>query len=225
MKYILNWINRNRVLFILNILVLIPLLGVLSSFELNFSGLGSFLNYNIPQNVNQMLKESGKSYTPLWLPIHSTGEWAIRFFMITLTCTPISIIFGWNTKKYRKLFGIYTFIYSLFHSLFFLADYGFFGIFDELNYIFGLLATLIIIPLGITSNKWSMKKFRKNWVNLQKLSYPAAVLAILHIVFLEGGVWELYGYVILVGFILRINVVKTFFSNLRLKKTKPLHSY
>lgn len=224
MKYILNWINRNRVLFIVNIFVLIPLLGVLSSFEINFSALGSFPNYNIPQNANQMLQESGKSYTPLWLPIHSTGEWAIRFFMITLTCTPISIIFGWKTKKYRKLFGIYTFIYSLFHSLFFLADYGFFGIFDELNYIFGLLATLIIIPLGITSNKWSMKILRKNWANLQKLAYPTALLAVLHIVFLEGGVWEIYGFVIIIGFIFRIDRVKTFFRNFRLGKVKPVQS-
>ena len=224
MKRVLKWITNNKLLFIVNIVVLIPLLSVLFSFELNFSYLSSFINYNMPENIKQMLQESGKSYTPLWLPIHSTGEWAIRFFMITLTCTPISIIFGWNTKRYRKLFGIYTFVYSVFHSIFFLADYGFFGIFDELNYILGLLATLIIIPLGITSNKWSMKKLRKNWMKLQQLAYPAALLAVLHIVFLKGGAWEFYSFVIIIGFIFRINRAKTFFRNFRLRKIKPARS-
>lgn len=220
MKRALEWIKKNKPLFILSIVVLIPLLAVLFTFTLNFTGTESFISYSMPEDLRQSLEDSGKTVTQLWLPIHSTGEWAIRFFMITLTCTPISIIFGWNTKKYRKLFGIYTFVYSMFHLLFFLVDYGFFGIINEFNFILGMLATIIIIPLGVTSNKWSMSKLRKHWVTLQKLAYPAAVLAVLHIVFLDGGVWELYGYVILIGFVLRINVVKTFFKNLRSKKVK-----
>jgi sulfoxide reductase heme-binding subunit YedZ len=224
MKKTLEWINKNKILFVVNIILLLPLFGLLSSFEINFSGEGSILSYNTPENVIQMLKEGGKSFTQLWLPIHSTGEWAIRLFMFTLTCTPLTILFGWNTKRYRKLFGIYTFIYSVFHLLFFLVDYGILGIFDEFNFILGMIATIIIIPLGITSNKWSMSILRKNWVKLQKLAYPAAVLAVLHVVFLENGAWQVYGYGILIGFVLRINSVKIFIRNLRSKKVKLAES-
>ena len=224
MKKTLEWINNNKILFVVNIFLFLPLIGVLNAFEINFSGEGSFLTYNTPENIIAMLQESGKSFTQLWLPIHTTGEWAIRLFMLSLTCTPLTILFGWNTKRYRKLFGIYTFIYSVFHLLFFLVDYGFFGIFDEFNFILGMIATIIIIPLGITSNKWSMSILRKNWVKLQKLAYPAAVLAVLHVVFLEGGAWQLYGVVILIGFVLRINSVKILIRNLRSKKVKPVHS-
>lgn len=225
MKKTLKWINKNKLLLILNVIALLPLIGILALFEFNIFGDGSFLVYNMPENVIQMLEESGKSFIQFWLPIHTTGEWTIRLLMITLTCTPISIIFGWNTKRYRKLFGIYTFIYSMFHLVFFLADYGFFGMFDELNFIFGMLATIIIIPLGVTSNNWSMSILRKNWVKLQNLAYPAAILAVLHIIFLEGGAWELYGYVILLGFIIRLNPVKSFFKELRPKKVKLVQSF
>ena len=225
MKRILSWINNNKILLIVNIVTLLPLLAVLTSFTINFSGAGSFISYTMAEDLRQSLEASGKTVTQLWLPIHLTGEWAIRFFMITLSCTPISIIFGWNTKRYRKLFGIYTFIYSIFHLAFFLTDCGLFGIFDELNFILGMLATIIIIPLGITSNKWSMSILRKNWVKLQKLAYPAAALAVLHIVLLEGGAWELYGYVILLGFIIRLNPVKLFFRKLRSKKVKLVKSF
>lgn len=218
MKEILKWIKNNKILLIVNIVALLPLLAVLSTFTLNLSGTDSFISYSMPEGLQQSLETSGKTVTQLWLPIHSTGEWAIRMFMFSLTCTPLTILFGWNTRRYRKLFGINTFIYSVAHLIFFLIDYGIIGTFDEFNFILGLLAIIIIIPLGITSNKWSMRKLKKAWAKLQKWAYPAAILSLLHIVFLDGGVWQLYGVVILLGFILRMPPVKIFVKNLKTKK-------
>ena len=182
MKEILKWINNNKILLIVNVVALLPLLAVLSTFTLDLSGADSFISYSMSEDLRQSLEASGKTVTQLWLPIHTTGEWAIRMFMFSLTCTPLAILFGCNTSKYRELFEIYTFIYSVAHIIFFLIDYGIFGVFDEFNFILGLLAIIIIIPLGLTSNKWSMRKLKKAWVKLQKWAYPAAIFSLLHIV-------------------------------------------
>ena len=221
MKRTLSRIKNNWIILLVNIILMLPLMDILIPFELNFSGDGSIVTYQMPQETIEFLKQSGKEATTLWLPVHSSGEWAIRLMVATLTCTPLTILFGWRTQRYRKLFGIYTFLYSFIHLAFFLADRGFIAIFDEFNFILGLLATVIIIPLGLTSNKWSMRLLKNKWKKIQNWSYAAALLAILHVVFLEGGAWQIYALLLSVGFILRIQPVKNYIKNLDNKKLKP----
>lgn len=147
----------------------------------------------------------------LWFPIHLTGEWAIRWLTASLTITPLMILFGLRkVRRYRKVFGIYAFVYSLFHLLFFIADRNLIAIFEEFNFILGFVSFIIMIPLALTSNKWSLRKLKKAWTSLHKWAYAAGILAVVHVAFLERGSWAPYAVIILIGLLLRLPLIKNF---------------
>ena len=48
--------------------------------------------------------------------LHVTGEWGLRFLLITLCVTPLQMIFKWGTiAKFRRMFGLYAFFYAVLH--------------------------------------------------------------------------------------------------------------
>jgi sulfoxide reductase heme-binding subunit YedZ len=52
----------------------------------------------------------------------------------------------------------------------------------------GMAGFLLLLPLGLTSNNWSVRKMgAAAWRKLHKLVYPAAVLGALHYVWLAKG--------------------------------------
>jgi methionine sulfoxide reductase heme-binding subunit len=118
-----------------------------------------------------------------------TGKGALIFLLLSLTCTPLRLMFGWQwVMRVRRALGLYAFLYAAIHLLVFVGlDYGF-----ELAFAFeamlmnqfiwvGLAAFLILIPLALTSNKRSFQWLGvQRWQLLHRLSYLAAVLAILH---------------------------------------------
>jgi sulfoxide reductase heme-binding subunit YedZ len=215
----MEWMKKNWLWLILVTISALPILEIITSLTINFSGQGPLFQYNIPERIREMLERSGRQLSPWGMPLHSTGEWAIRFLVITLTCTPLCILFR-NPKiaRYKKVFGIYTFIYSLLHFVLFLADYDFLLIFEELNFILALVATIIIVPLGITSNKFSMRLLKKKWKSIQRLAYAAGIAAVLHLALLGKGSWVLYTIILLLGFVLRIPDVKRYIMGNAIKE-------
>lgn len=209
----MEWMKKNWLWLIIVILSALPLLSILSSLTIDYSEQGIVFGYHIPERIKAMLAHSGRIISPWGMPLHNTGTWAIRFLVVTLTCTPLCILFR-NQKiaRYKKVFGIYTFIYSILHLVFFLADYSFLIIFEELNFILALVATIIIVPLGLTSNKYSMRLLKKKWKILQRLAYVAGIAAVLHLALLGKDSWVLYSAILSIGFVLRVPVVKTYLA-------------
>lgn len=124
--------------------------------------------------------------------IHETGQWGLRFLLLTLCVTPLRLISGWHdiNKRFqlRKLFGLYAFFYS---SLHFIA-YGLLEHSVDLSAIFsdivtipamtiGFIAFILMIPLAITSNSTLIKRLGKQrWKQLHYLTYPIAIAAVVH---------------------------------------------
>ncbi len=140
------------------------------------------------------------------------GDIAAYFLIGSLVCTPINTLTGWREPiKRRKALGLYCFMYASLHVLTFLGvDYGFNLpliegiIFQKLYAILGVASFLLLIPLAVTSFRWWMKKLGRNWHDLHRLVYPAAVLAILHYAFAKkGNLFSLSGD-ILVPFLLAV---------------------
>jgi sulfoxide reductase heme-binding subunit YedZ len=190
----------------------LPLLGVLALFNIDLFGSGPLITIDLPARMLETRSAGGSmltAKTPLWFPIHSTGEWAIRWLVVSLTITPLMILFGFKRlRRYRKLFGLYAFGYSVLHFLFFIADKNLWQVFDEYNYIIGLISFLILALLAATSNNWSIRELRGTWKSLHKWAYAAGVLAVVHLIFLEKDSWIVYAVVLGIGFLIRLYSVR-----------------
>lgn len=123
---------------------------------------------------------------------HDTGDWALRFLLISLAVTPLRLLTGkaWLIR-YRRMLGLFAFFYALLHFTIYLwIDQGFLWseiVADILKrpYItIGFAAFLILLPLAATSTKGMVRRLGKRWTSLHRLVYASALLAILHFIWL-----------------------------------------
>ena len=124
-----------------------------------------------------------------------TGEWTLRFICLSLFATPLSRWFknAWPLRL-RRMIGLFAFFYAALHLLSFLwLDHWFAWsdiIADVLKRPYvtaGFLSFLILLPLAVTSNRWAVKKLSRRWAALHRWVYLAAVLGIIHYVWLTKG--------------------------------------
>ena len=119
----------------------------------------------------------------------STGEWTLRFLLITLTLTPLRQLSGQVAfVRVRRMVGLFTLFYAAAHFVVWLSlllGFRWYAIGEELlerPYIsIGFLALLILIALGVTSPRAMVRRMGKNWKRLHRLIYLAAILAIVHL--------------------------------------------
>ena len=120
---------------------------------------------------------------------HGTGFAALRILIISLAITPVrrlSRSLGWIVR-FRRMLGLYAFFYASVHLLVYLKLYANLDwptLVDDLSkrryIIAGFSAWLLLLPLALTSTKWSIRKLGKRWQVLHRLVYVAAVLGIVH---------------------------------------------
>lgn len=219
----MKWFKQNWVWVVVNIVAILPLIMLLNSFSLEFTESGTptltvqntrpepgFENTQADVGEVSIADMPDREPPSAWhFLVKETGEWAIRFLVFSLLCTPFYILFGWRkVLPLRKALGLYAFMYAMLHFIFFAVDRGWLATLGEFNFIVGLLAVLIMIPLAITSNQWSMQTMGKNWKYLHRVVYVAAVCAVLHVAILGEGSSLLYGGLLAIGFILRIPVIR-----------------
>jgi sulfoxide reductase heme-binding subunit YedZ len=91
------------------------------------------------------------------------------------------------------------------------------AIFSQRFVLPGLVAGLLLVPLAVTSTRWFQKRMGSRWKWLHRLSYLAAVLAILHFFWLVKDTRRplLYGGVLALLLAVRLPVVRKGFSKLR----------
>ena len=129
---------------------------------------------------------------PIEKVTHITGEWALRFLLLTLSVTPARKLLGWHfLLRLRRIVGLYAFFYACLHFLTYMVLDQFFD-FDEIikdilkrPYItVGVAAFVLLIPLAVTSTNTMMKRLGRRWKSLHQLIYVIGVLAILHFLWL-----------------------------------------
>jgi len=126
---------------------------------------------------------------PIEFLARATGDWTLRFLMLTLAVTPIRQITGWRVLlRYRRMLGLYTFFYACLHfSIYVFLDLGleFSAVFADIlkrPYITaGFTAFLLLIPLAVTSNRAMIRRLGAGrWRRLHRLVYIIAFLGVLH---------------------------------------------
>jgi sulfoxide reductase heme-binding subunit YedZ len=155
-----------------------------------------------------------------------TGKAALVLLVLSLACTPINSVFGYRpVLRVRRALGLYAFMYVGLHLLIFVGlDYGFDlflireAIFEKRYALVGFAAFLILLPLALTSTKGWMRRLGRLWKRLHRFVYVAALLAVVHFVWLvKSDIREplLYGAVVVVLLLLRLSPIRRSVSHFR----------
>lgn len=141
----------------------------------------------------------------------ATGDWTLRFLLITLAVSPFRQWFGLSALlRFRRMLGLYVFFYACCHFLiWFIIDHALsFGdmvedIIDRPYITFGFSALMLLIPLAVTSNNAMVRKLGRRWKKLHQLVYAIIILGVLHYLwltkadYLEPGIYALIAGVLL----------------------------
>jgi sulfoxide reductase heme-binding subunit YedZ len=128
--------------------------------------------------------------------LHPTGEFSARFMIIAMMIMPLRMIFpkaGWLNwlMRRRRALGVAAFLYAVLHLVVYVMEKGalapMLAEFMELGIWTGWLAFAIFVPLGLTSNNISQRWLLKKWKTLQRFVYPAAVLTLVHWIFVHDN--------------------------------------
>lgn len=146
-----------------------------------------------------------------------TGKAALVLLVLCLACTPAVRLLGWKwAGALRKPLGLYSFLYVCLHLLVFaVVDYGLdagliWQAVAEKRYVLaGFAAFLLLLPLALTSTRGAVRRLGRGWKRLHRLIYPAAMLAVLHYLWLSKLPWQplLFGAALLVLLVLRVPFV------------------
>ena len=135
----------------------------------------------------------GLGVDPVKVMEHALGERALQLLILGLAVTPLRQRVGLNLMKFRRAIGVVAFFYVLAHLLVWLVldvqilSQIWADILKRPYITIGMAGFLLMIPLAVTSNNWSVRKLGPRWRKLHKLTYAACLLGGLHFVWLAKG--------------------------------------
>lgn len=149
---------------------------------------------------------------------HALGLWALRFLCLGLAITPLRDLAGINLIAYRRALGLLAFYYVLAHFVVYLTlDRGLIlssiagDILKRPYIMLGMAGLIMLIPLALTSNRWSIRKLGPRWTTLHKLAYPILLAAVLHYVLsIKSITLEPVFYLTVVTLLLGYRLVRPF---------------
>lgn len=121
--------------------------------------------------------------------VHPSGETSARLLIVLMMATPLSMLLrGWRGPRWlvknRRYLGVAAFGYAALHTLFYLVDKASLdrvvGELDRLYIWTGWLAFLIFLPLAATSFDAAVRALGTAWKPLQRWTYAAAALTLVH---------------------------------------------
>lgn len=131
----------------------------------------------------------GLGANPLEFITHSTGDWTLYLFCLTLAVTPLRKLTGLNwLVRMRRMLGLMAFFYLCLHFTTFVWFDHFFDLGEIWKDILkrpfitvGVIALLLSIPLALTSTNGMVRRLGgKRWQALHRLVYLIVPLGVLH---------------------------------------------
>jgi sulfoxide reductase heme-binding subunit YedZ len=160
---------------------------------------------------------SGLGANPVEEITHETGEWALRFLLMTLCVTPLRQVLSlaWIAPLRRTL-GLTAFAYALLHLSTWVVLDQFFDVRAMLEDVaerrfisVGFAAFLCLVPLAATSTRAMVRRLGRRWIQLHRLAYLAALLGVVHFLWLvKADLLEPAIYASLLGLLLLHRVVR-----------------
>jgi methionine sulfoxide reductase heme-binding subunit len=126
---------------------------------------------------------------PIEFITHRTGDWTIRFIVITIAITPLrQILRQPQLIRFRRMLGLFAFFYACLHFATWIGLDKFFDwsemrkdVLKRRFITVGFAAFVLLIPLAVTSTAGMIRRLGgKRWRALHRSIYVSAVLAVIH---------------------------------------------
>lgn len=126
---------------------------------------------------------------PVEFITHFTGDWTLRFLLITLAVTPLrELLRQPQLIRFRRLLGLFAFFYGLLHLttwVWLSSDFDVSAMWQDVvkrRFITsGMIALLLMTPLAVTSTAgWVRRLGYARWQRLHRLIYLSAVVGVIH---------------------------------------------
>jgi sulfoxide reductase heme-binding subunit YedZ len=160
---------------------------------------------------------AGLGANPIEFITHSTGDWTLIFLLVTLAVTPLrKLTRQYWLISYRRMLGLFAFFYGCMHLTTYVWLDKFFDVHEMLvdigkrKYITaGMTGFALMIPLALTSTKWSIRKLGgKRWQALHRLIYFSAAAGVIHYIWLvKADLKKPLEYAVVLGVLLLSRVV------------------
>lgn len=120
---------------------------------------------------------------------HFTGDWTLRFLLITLSITPLRRLLNLpDLIRFRRMLGLFAFSYVCLHFLTYIGPdqaFDLHGMWKDVAkrpfVTVGFLGFVLLIPLAITSTKgWIRRLGGKRWQAVHRLIYLIAFCGVVH---------------------------------------------
>ena len=131
----------------------------------------------------------GLGPNPIEAITRGTGDWTIRFLLITLAITPARKLLGRpELIRYRRMLGLFAFFYGFLHLVTWVWLDKFFDLGEMWKDVakrkfitIGMLAFVAMVPLAITSTAgWIRRMGGKRWQALHRLIYLSVIGGVIH---------------------------------------------
>lgn len=125
---------------------------------------------------------------------HRYGRIALQVLIGGLCITPLRKWAGINLLKFRRAIGLIAFAYLVMHLLVWLVldvqilSQVWADIIKRPYITIGMAGFALLVPLAVTSNRWSIRRLGPRWLQLHRLVYVAIGLGGLHFMMLRKGV-------------------------------------
>ena len=153
---------------------------------------------------------------PIEVITHATGDWTMRFLLVTLSITPLRRLTRrlWLIR-FRRMFGLFAFFYGCLHLTTWLWLDKFFDTQEMLADIskrkfitVGMTGFALMIPLAATSTAWAIRKLGRRWQVLHRLIYGSAIAGVIHYFWLvKADIRPPLLYAVILGVLLGARVV------------------
>lgn len=125
---------------------------------------------------------------------HGYGEAALIFLVAGLAMSPLRRTVGLNLIRFRRAIGLSAFFFLLCHLLVWAAldvqtvARVWADIVKRPYITVGMVSFVLLVPLAVTSNNWSVRRLGARWRSLHRLTYVAVILGGVHFVMLRKGI-------------------------------------
>ena len=132
--------------------------------------------------------DRGLGANPIEYITHFTGDWTLRFLLITLAITPARRLLNQpDLIRFRRMLGLWAFFYGCLHLITWMWLDRFFDVQEmwaditKRRFITaGMVGFALMVPLALTSTKGWIRRLGKNWIRLHRLIYVSALAEVIH---------------------------------------------